>query len=266
MSGFGAAWRSGILAQLGGVLDGRRPDERAAIPLADALRALGRGDETDAGAQQVPVPQIVGSIARADDFDRAFRPRSRALRQRWESVADAPATEPVSLVRLGELYFVADGHHRVSVARRRGVPTLTARVRWICTVATAGRCLTMADLPAKTAERLFLERVPLPYDVRWGLWLDEPAGWMRLADAAESWAWRESEAGCCWDDDAHRAADWWQQEVLAVLALLRRRGIHPSDVDVDAYLRALRERDALSAPGITDDVLDRLAARYGSCC
>jgi hypothetical protein len=83
----------------------------------------------------VPVRDIVGTVARAGDFDRELRPRNRSLRERWESLArldgDFP---PVELIRLNDLYFVQDGHHRVSVARARGRDTVSAHVRRIMTV------------------------------------------------------------------------------------------------------------------------------------
>ncbi|UJW34160.1 hypothetical protein L3Q67_10570 [Saccharothrix sp. AJ9571] len=210
------------------------------MPLADTLSALGHQGETDLGRQRVPVADIVGTIARAGDFDRLFRPRNRALRPRWDSLADATNTEPVRLVRLGQMYFVEDGHHRVAIARARGVRHLDAAVRKICTISCATRCLTVADLPVKAAERVFLERVPLPDDVRWGLWLDHPADWLRLAESAEAWGFRH-----CLRDRVRLAEAWWDQEVRPVVAGLALRGIEP--YDVRAYHRALREKEMLGA-------------------
>lgn len=73
------------------------------------------------GLQTIPLDRIVGSEGRDDDFDSSFRPRRENGRDRWVSVALARALgkslPPVSLVRLGDAYFVRDGHHRISVAR-----------------------------------------------------------------------------------------------------------------------------------------------------
>lgn len=229
------------------------------MPLDDTVAALGHQGEVDLGQQEVLVTDIVGTIARKGDFDRQFRPRNRALRDRWDRLADIDITEPVRLVRLGEMYFVEDGHHRVALARARGVVTLGARVRKICTISCATRCLTIADLPVKAAERVFLERVPLPDDVRWGLWLDHPADWLRLADAAEAWGFRN-----CLHDRAHLAKAWWDQEVRPVVAGLALRGIEP--YDVRAYHRALRERESLGAASFDDTVVARIRQRLiGGC-
>ncbi|MEV6642796.1 hypothetical protein [Amycolatopsis sp. NPDC051371] len=167
---FGSAWWRGYAAQLKAIAEARRPDHLAIMPLGETLKALGKQTEVDEGVYDVPLEGIVGTVARAGDFDREFRPRNRALRDRWDRLtrtsADLP---PVRLVRLSDMFFVDDGHHRVAIARARGATTIRARVRWISTVACALRCLTLADLPSKTAERMFLERVPLPDDVRLGL-------------------------------------------------------------------------------------------------
>lgn len=119
----------------------------------------------------------------------------RASRDRWQWVRDdlevGIAQSPVEVVQLGELYFVRDGHHRVSFARRLGWETIAAR--GVADVHDRLRrgCLRVAHLPSKAAERRFLERVPLPDDVRRDLWLDRPADWARLAESAESSAHRD---------------------------------------------------------------------------
>ncbi|MGC7093273.1 hypothetical protein ACPZ19_01280 [Amycolatopsis lurida] len=251
---FDAAWRQGYVARLAAVVAARRPGELELMRLDDTLAALGHQGEVDLGQQDVPVADIVGTIARKGDFDRQFRPRNRALRDRWDRLADLTTTEPVRLVRLGQMYFVEDGHHRVALARARGVADLSARVRKICTISCASRCLTVADLPVKAAERMFLERVPLPDDVRWGLWLDHPADWFRLADAAEAWGFRH-----CLHDRVRLAETWWEREVRPVVAGLALRGIEP--YDVRAYLRALRERETLGAQCFDDTVVANIRRR-----
>jgi hypothetical protein len=84
------------------------------------------------GIRSVPLEQIVGSIGRSQDFDRAFRPLKHHLRQRWSDIAVAlckgvvlPAVE---LVKVQEAYYVLDGHHRISVARFCGKVAIDANV------------------------------------------------------------------------------------------------------------------------------------------
>lgn len=78
------------------------------------------GDAFFSGSQEVPLVAIRGSENRAADFDACFYPMRYDLRPRWVQVAMAylqgrglPAIE---LIRVGECYFVRDGHHRVSAA------------------------------------------------------------------------------------------------------------------------------------------------------
>src|SRR5262245_34866147 len=62
---------------------------------------------------------------------------------------------PVDLYKIGEVYFVRDGHHRVSVARALGNDVIDARVHEVITRVGAGRDLARADLPLKSHERVF---------------------------------------------------------------------------------------------------------------
>src|SRR5437870_10545897 len=86
----------------------------------------------DAGVREVEIDQIVGSVGRYRDFDRAFLPRQARTRGRWESIDTAYLTHvelpPIALYKIGETYFVKDGNHRVSVARERGQVFVDARV------------------------------------------------------------------------------------------------------------------------------------------
>lgn len=221
--------------------------------LDDALAALGSDGLMERRVADVPVAQVVGTVDRPDDFDQEFRLVNDHLQGRWRRLADAMSTglepPPVELVQLGELYFVADGHHRVSVARELGRLVVTARVQRICTVAYGMACLRAAHLRSKQAELEFLRRVPLPDEVRKDLWLDTPAEWMRLADSAQSWALRRALDGRAPSDRGEFAATWWAEEVVPVLDRVRAAG-HGLDLrDVQAYATALAIRDRL---GTTD--------------
>lgn len=242
---FDTAWRRAYVNQLRALLPGRRLEELDLLPLDETLSALGREGEVDLGRQEVPLSAIVGSLARASDFDRDFRPRHTHLRDRWDAVAHTDRSlPPVKLVRLNDLYFVTDGDHRISVARARGMLTITADVRRICTIVCANRCLIIADLPEKAAQRSFLQRVPLPDDTRVGLTLTEPAGWTRLADAAEAWGFRQQLAGRAIDDRCQLATAWWTEEVLALVECLRSRGIGVDDTAIQTYLQDLANAHA----------------------
>jgi hypothetical protein len=86
----------------------------------------------DRGLQAVSLDNIVGSEGRYHDFDRAFFPRQSRIRDRWVSIDRAYYEQvtlpPVELAKVGEMYFVRDGNHRVSVARARGQGFIDAYV------------------------------------------------------------------------------------------------------------------------------------------
>ena len=103
---------------------GEPDDVELILPYEEVIEALGFVSERRVGLQVVPLDAIVGTVDRARDFDRRFRPTSGRVRSRWEQIAAAmrrgEAMPPVDLLRIGEIYFVRDGHHRVSVARALG--------------------------------------------------------------------------------------------------------------------------------------------------
>lgn len=74
-----------------------------------------------AGTRTVALRDIQGSVDKADDFDRDFRPLSETTENRWVWVATAmlrgESLPPVELILLGDVYYVVDGHHRISVAK-----------------------------------------------------------------------------------------------------------------------------------------------------
>lgn len=235
---FDAAWRSAYLSRLRALLPGCDPADLELLGLEDTLAALGHAGEEHLGIREVPVTDIVGSVSRVQDFDRRMRPRSKHLRHQWEVLAGSDRElPPAALVQVDELFFVEDGHHRVSIARARGAATLAARVHRIRTVVCANRQLTVADLPERAAQRLLLERVPLPGDVRVGLRLDCPSDWRDAVEAAEAWGYRRGLEGLPLPDRCELATAWWSEEVVPVLEGLRCRGFCIADGDVSAYLR-----------------------------
>ena len=99
--------------------------------------ALGERDfritsiRTYLGEQDIPLDRINGSVGRENDFDNNFRPLKKHLRDRWIEVYASFETDrfpPIQLFKIGNDYYVEDGHHRVSVARTLGRLSLQAQV------------------------------------------------------------------------------------------------------------------------------------------
>jgi hypothetical protein len=110
------------LSKLGARLRVVRDDVSVMLPLEQVVNALGRVAERDLGLQTIELDTIVGTVGRRrGEFDRRFRPASRRAQSRWQSIAAArrrgKEMPPIDVFRVGELHFVQDGHHRISVAR-----------------------------------------------------------------------------------------------------------------------------------------------------
>ena len=117
------------------------------------------------GVQTVLVEQIAGSLNRYHEFDRVFLPASDKLATRWQSVNRAFYQEislpPVVLYKVGQVYFVVDGHHRVSVAREQGQIYIEAEVRECATRVNLTPDLRLEDLEILGTKVKFLERTSL---------------------------------------------------------------------------------------------------------
>jgi hypothetical protein len=99
----------------------------------DIKEKLRVGGPIYSGIKTIRIEQIVGSLNRYQDFDRAFLPIQDKTAERWQRVdlafykdIDLP---PIVLYKVGQVYFVVDGHHRVSVAREQGQEFIEAEVR-----------------------------------------------------------------------------------------------------------------------------------------
>jgi hypothetical protein len=121
----------------------RRERTGTILPYDDVIAALGREGARALGLQVVRLERIVGTLDRQRDFDRGFRPTSGRVRPRWEQIAAAmrrgEPMPPVDLLKVGDFYFVRDGHHRVSVAGALGLRDIDAYVTEVQTAAPPDR-------------------------------------------------------------------------------------------------------------------------------
>ena len=235
------ARRRQALAAVGRRL-GRTGDVEAMLPFDEVVAELGRLGERRLGLQVVPLDSIVGTVDRGKEFDRSFRPTSSQVRGRWERIAQmmrrGEALPPVKLFKIGEVYFVRDGHHRVSVARALGRREVDAYVVEVSTRVGAETGLQLHDLPLKSHERLFRERVPLPADEAVGVDLTDPMMYGPLAEAVEGWGYRASQDRGELLDRPALARAWYREEFAPVTARLREAGLVGRDeTDADAYVR-----------------------------
>ena len=126
--------------------------------VADKLKLRAR---TERGVQHIPVDAIVGSVGRDTDFTRAFLPRRAVDQQRWANVKaameDGAGLPPIEVYKVGEVYFVMDGNHRVSIAKQEGFTTIEARVIEVRTNVPLTPDVQPDDLISKAEYAEFLE-------------------------------------------------------------------------------------------------------------
>jgi hypothetical protein len=159
---FDAARRKAFWSEVGRLITGRR---RELLAWQDVEDSLHPSDFADRERLPVPLDAVVGSVGRYQEFDRAFMPKLDSTAQRWRSVASAYLDHvilpPVTLYKVGEAYFVVDGHHRVSVAREMGKAFIDANV-----IEAETRVRVTASLDAESLQLAgeytrFLERTRL---------------------------------------------------------------------------------------------------------
>jgi len=117
------------------------------------------------GLHTVRIDQIAGSLNRYHQFDRAFLPVQDETAERWQRVDRAfyedISLPPVVLYKVGQVYFVVDGHHRVSVARQQGQVFIEAEVRECATKVDITPSIKPEDLEILGTKVRFLERTNL---------------------------------------------------------------------------------------------------------
>jgi hypothetical protein len=234
------------------------------LPFEEVVAALGATSRHAAGEQVIPLDSIVGTVdRRRGDFDRSFRP-SPNTRGRWERIAEArkrgEAMPPIDVFRIGDLYFVQDGHHRVSVARGMGDKDINANVVEVRTKLGADRELQMRDLPLKAHERVFHERVPLPPPLRARIELSDEWRYAQLATLIESWGYRASLERERLLPRREMAQLWFQEEYVPMVDMLREAGIGGGGTETERYLRVAMLRFLLlQRHDWTDEIAERLA-------
>jgi hypothetical protein len=243
---FGRARRRRALARVAAALRREPSDVDVILPFEEVVEALGRRGEKQLGLQTIPLDSIVGTVDRSREFDRAFRPTSSRVRPRWERIAEATrkgkAMPPIDVYRIGELHFVKDGHHRVSVARELGHEVIDAYVTEVITELGAERAIRLHDLALKSHQRLFYERVPLPPKEREQIKLSDEWRYAALAEAVEAWGFRSIQATGATMTRAEVAEAWFNEEYLPVVEMLREADLVKRGTETESYMRVAHLR------------------------
>lgn len=256
---FERARHRAFLHDLLAVLGRRRND---LIPFHEVRRRYSPEGESYRGFQTVPVSKIVGSVDRFHDFDRAFLPRQNYTRGRWQNVDRAYYQDvrlpPIQLYKMGDVYFVKDGNHRVSVARERGVEFIDAEVIESHIRVPLYATMTPKELLLQVEYAEFLRRTNLDklrpeHDIRPTSLGRYDELWDDIQEHAE-W-WRRNRGETFSGNEA--AASWYDRVYMAIIRIVRERGIldrFPDRTEADIYLWVRAH---------SDDLVERFGATAG---
>jgi hypothetical protein len=255
--------RRRALASIAARLRQEPDDVSLMLPFEEVVRALGRRGQSDLGVQSIPLDSIVGTVdRRLGEFDRAFRPAADT-RSRWEQVAAArrrgEPLPPIDVYRIGDLHFVRDGHHRVSVARALGDTEIEAHVIEVLTRTRPDHRLLLRDLPLKHQQRVFHERIPLAPEARARIQLSDEWRYAELATLIEAWGFRASHARERLLSRPEMAGAWFREEYEPIVRILEATGIGGAGTETERYLRiAMLRHILLETHEISDEMIERL--------
>jgi hypothetical protein len=263
---FQRARRRQVLARLAQRLRREPDDVNLILPFDEVVAALGRRGERSLGLQTIKLDSVVGTVDSSRDFDRRFRPTSSRVRERWERLALAQrrgeAIPPIDVYRIGDLHFVIDGHHRVSIALATGQTTIDAYVTEILTSLPVRGIRHRGDLLLKSYELMFRSRVPLSAPSYAKITFGDPWSYAELGEAVEAWGFRlmQHEHTCL--DRAEVGRRWFNDEFTPVVRMLHAAGLVGAATDAEAYLGVARERYRLMRTHEwNDEVIDELRRR-----
>lgn len=131
----------------------------------EVRRKLRAVEDSVARYEEIPLEAIVGSVGRYSDFNRMFMPLKDSDLSRWVGVSKLMnglvGVPPIEVYQLGDVYFVKDGNHRVSVAKQLGAKYISAYVTRVRTTVPITKDLDYDDLIIKAEYAEFLETTQL---------------------------------------------------------------------------------------------------------
>lgn len=238
---FRRARREAALQQILGRLQGR---PSTLVDYDDVVASLDSDEVIHRGLQSIPLDAIVGSVNRSADFTRTFLPRRATDEERWARVKyamrHAGGLPPIDVYQIGEVYFVQDGNHRVSVARRHGDSHIQAYVTEIVTNLALSPDDDPDQIICKARYGAFLAQTGLKearpdadlYMTICGRY-DELLQEIRRHQA---WLEEQSDGPLSWRD---AVIHWYENEYLPVVELIRSQGLlrdFPQRTEADLYL------------------------------
>jgi ParB/Sulfiredoxin domain len=220
------------------------------------------------GVHAIPVGSIVGTDSRSADFDRDFRPLRPELRSRWQRLAQQfPDGQfpPIVVSKLGEAYFVLDGHHRVAVARDLGMATIDAEVTELRALWQLGPDADVVELLHGEQHRILMEESGLAEAAPDAcISFSGLTRYREVLDNVQSHGYRLVRERGRVLEPAEVAADWYEREYLGALETFHGEGLEPRWTKGDLFLCVQERRRELqldsSSATLEDAARDVLAS------
>ena len=266
-SDFNEARRRALLAALRDIFRGQ---PNAMLSFEEVRARLNVRGQRYLGRQVVPLDHIIGSEGRYVDFDRRFLPRSDALQQRWSNIDQAMLQAvdlpPVELYKIGDIYFVRDGNHRVSVARQQGGEFIDANVVELIVDVPLDPDLSVRDLLMKEEYSDFLEWTDLHTlrpDER--IEFSELGGYLDLVrhiNAHRYYLGRQLQRDIGRDE---AVSDWYDQVYMPIVRVIREQNLlkhFPGRTEADLYRWIMEHRWYMLEHSGADPGPEAAAAEY----
>ncbi|MBI5032513.1 MAG: universal stress protein [Chloroflexi bacterium] len=237
-----------VLARLTG-----KSDELLSYDLV--VQKLQLSARTERGVQAIPVDAIVGSVDRYSDFTRTFLPRHDNDRERWARVQTVFSTDggvnlpAIDVYKIGDVYFVSDGNHRVSVARQQGIQYIEANVIEVQTDVPLTPDIQPDDLIVKAEYAEFLKQTRLT-ELRPNvdLSLTVPGQYQKLNEQIEIHRYLMQQNQGNKVSYQQAVEDWYDQVYTPLATAIHDHGLlrwFPNRTATDLYLWVSEHREGL---------------------
>jgi hypothetical protein len=241
-----ATWKA-FLNQIKSWLTGRSNE---LLPFDEVRARVPVAGQHYRGLAEVPLTLIAGSVGRYRDFDRAFLPRQKSTRYRWLNVDKAYHEDirlpPIELYKIGDVYFVKDGNHRVSVAREQNQGYIDAYVTEIETPVPITPDVDLGELIRRAEQADYFEKTNLhrlrpDQTIRLSL----PGQYEKLLEHIYVHRWYlgvENQREMGWEEAVQ---SWYDRVYTPLVHYIREQDIlteFPNRTETDLYLWIIEHR------------------------
>lgn len=272
---FKNARRQAALQEIIAQITGKEEDVQL-LPFDEIRERLHGLEKSRKYLENIPLDAIVGSVSRYHDFTRTFLPKESTNPYRWARVMaetmGLTGLPPIEVYKLGEVYFVKDGNHRVSVARQLGNQTIQGYVTEVKTKVPITKDTKPDELIIKAEYTNFLEKTQLDQlRPEADLSVTKPGGYPTLLEHIQIHRYFmgiDEERPIPYQE---AVAHWYDHVYQPVVRVIKQKGIlrdFPNRTETDLYLwlaehRAELEKELGWDVGVEAAAMD-FASRQGS--